>query len=105
MLTDAEIDAAVQEVVLHLRPQRVIVFGSYAKGTATARSDLDLLAIVETTLPAEFRTTNIRPYLPDSLVPLDLIVHTPEEVAELSRDRFSLVSSAVRTGRVVFEAA
>jgi predicted nucleotidyltransferase len=81
------------------------VFGSYAKDTATADSDLDLLAIVETTLPAEFRTTTIRPYLPDSLVPLDLVVHTPEEIAEYRRDPYSLVSSALRHGRVAFEAA
>jgi predicted nucleotidyltransferase len=104
VLTQAEIDEVVQLIVARLRPQRVIVFGSYGKGTATEDSDLDVLAIVETDLPRSERRAGIPAYLPDSLVPLDLLVHTPEEVEEHARDRFSLVSSALRRGRVVHEA-
>jgi uncharacterized protein len=104
MLTEMEIEAAVQEIVSQLRPQMVIVFGSYAKGTATAASDLDLLAIVDTTLPVEARATTVRRWLPGSLVPLDLVVHTPVEIAEYRRDPFSLVSSVLRHGRVAFQA-
>ena len=38
MLTAEEIDALVARVVARVRPEKVIVFGSYAKGTASARS-------------------------------------------------------------------
>ncbi|HEX2085960.1 MAG TPA: nucleotidyltransferase domain-containing protein [Solirubrobacteraceae bacterium] len=104
MLSEAEIDEVVEQIVARLRPQRVIVFGAYGKGTATEDSDLDVMAVVETDLPRAQRASGIPPYLPDSLVRLDLVVHTPEEVEELARDRFSLVSSALRRGRVVYEA-
>lgn len=102
MLTDAEIDTAVRQIVVRLRPRVVYLFGSYAKGSATATSDLDLLAVVDTGLPAPWRAPDAPRYLPDSLVPLDLVVYTPEEMTEYARDPFSLVSSVLRHGRVAF---
>ncbi len=45
MLTSDEITEIVARVAARLRPQKVILFGSYAKGAATARSDLDLFVI------------------------------------------------------------
>ena len=45
MLTPNEIDNLVQRIVGRIQPQKVMIFGSYAKGTATIKSDLDLLVI------------------------------------------------------------
>jgi predicted nucleotidyltransferase len=43
----------LQSVVAHFRPQRVIVFGSVARGEAGADSDLDLLVVVDDDAPPE----------------------------------------------------
>ncbi len=40
--------ALVDKLVAGCQPQRVILFGSHAEGTADAESDIDLLIIKET---------------------------------------------------------
>jgi uncharacterized protein len=41
----------LQSVVAHFRPQRVIVFGSVARGTTGPDSDIDLLVILDDDVP------------------------------------------------------
>ena len=47
MLTPIEIDTLVGRIVARIQPKQVIIFGSYAKGTATIKSDLDIFVIKE----------------------------------------------------------
>lgn len=104
MLSDADIDRLVGRLVAHADPHQVIVFGSYAKGRATAASDLDLLVVLDTDLPSWRRAAALEPVL-CTLLPVDLHVHTPEEVREQSRDRFSFLANVLATGRVAYDAA
>ena len=43
----------LQSVVAHFRPQRVIVFGSLARGTTGPDSDIDLLVILDDDVPSD----------------------------------------------------
>lgn len=43
----------LQSVVAHFRPQRVIVFGSVARGAAGPDSDIDLLVVLDDDAPIE----------------------------------------------------
>lgn len=45
MIIEAQIRQAVEALVDGFRPHRVILFGSHARGTADARSDVDLLVV------------------------------------------------------------
>ena len=45
MVTEEILRLATDRLVEQFRPQRVILFGSQARGTADARSDVDLLVI------------------------------------------------------------
>ena len=103
MLTPNEIDTLVQRIVARIQPQKVIIFGSYAKGMATIKSDLDIFVIKETELPMVHRTDDLKPMLSRVLIPVDVHVYTPEEVEEYGQEPFSFVSSVLRTGEVVFE--
>jgi Predicted nucleotidyltransferases len=102
MLTPQEIDDIVGRVVARLRPERVIVFGSYAKGTATRTSDLDLFVVKDTDLPMAHRGEQLAPVLATTLIPVDVHVYTPEEVTEYAKDEYSFVSSVLSTGRTAF---
>ena len=103
MLTPADIHTLVQRIVSRADPQKVIVFGSYAKGTATPRSDLDLFIIKETELPMANRADALKSILSGTLVAVDIHVYTPEEVAAYGQDRFSFVTSVLSSGKTVFE--
>lgn len=103
MLTQQEIDTLVARIVARLRPQKVILFGSYAKGRATSRSDLDLFIVQETTLPCANRADSVKSLLANMLVPVDIHVYTPVEVEDYSEDPFSFVRSVLASGTTLFE--
>jgi len=44
--TVTKIEGIVQEIVQRFRPRRVLLFGSYASGTPTPDSDIDMLVVV-----------------------------------------------------------
>lgn len=46
MVTQKQIKEATSIIVDALQPQKVYLFGSYAKGNATETSDLDLLIVM-----------------------------------------------------------
>jgi uncharacterized protein len=104
MLKPNEIDKLIRRIVERIQPQKVIIFGSYAKGTATIRSDLDLFVIKETHLPMSHRADDLLPILSGLLIPVDVHVYTSEEVEEYGKEPFSFVNSVLATGKTVFEA-
>ena len=103
MLKEEEIKKMVDRIVSRIQPEKVIVFGSYAKGKATNRSDLDLFIIKDTHLPMSQRDQEIRPFLSNLLIGVDIHVYTPEEVEEYGAEEYSFVHSVMKTGRVVYE--
>lgn len=102
MLTPHEIDTLVHRIVARLQPEKVILFGSYAKGTPTAGSDLDLLVIKETALPMGRRADDLQAMLSHALIPVDVHVYTPEEVEEYGQEPLSFLNSVLRSGKTVF---
>ena len=103
MLTPNEIDNLVQRIVGRIQPQKVMIFGSYAKRTATIKSDLDLLVIKETELPMANRADELKPMLSHALIPVDVHIYTPEEVEEYGKEQYSFVNSILKSAKTVFE--
>ena len=103
MLNQNEINTLVRRIVARINPQKVIIFGSYAKGTATIKSDLDLLVIKDSALPMAIRTNDLKPLLTNCLIPVDVHVYTQEEVDEYGKEPFSFISSVLKSGKIVFE--
>ncbi len=75
----ALIQEATQRLVENFHPERIILFGSRARGTADARSDYDLLVICP--IPGSRRKLMLA--MDRSLrglkIPVDIIVLSPEE--------------------------
>lgn len=104
MITQEEINEIIKEIVKNLRPQKVILFGSYANGTATEESDLDLLIIKDSDLPARLQNRQVRKTLAGLRVPVDVIVKTTEEF-EMYKDIIGTIAyPANKFGKVIYEA-
>jgi len=103
MLTEDEINKLIEKIVQRIRPDKIIVFGSYAKGTATYKSDLDLFVVKDTQLPMKNRNEEIRPIVSNLLVSVDVHVYTPEEVEEYGSEEYSFVHSILKTGKVLYQ--
>ena len=81
MVTRQEIQATCDDIVREFAPLQVILFGSYAYGTPTEDSDVDLLVVMD--IPkSEFtrKAIEIRQRIPYRFG-MDLFVRSPEEIA------------------------
>ena len=103
MLTSEEIDYLVSRIVARVDPQKIIIFGSYAKGTSTTMSDLDILVVKETEMPMARRADELVPILANMLIRVDVHIYTPEELEAYGNEPLSFISSVLRTGQTVFE--
>ena len=97
-----ELRALAGRIGQRLPAATILLFGSHAKGTATARSDVDLFVVLETTLPFRARRSLLEPYLAGLLARVDVHVYTPEEASAAAAEAHSFVASVYKTGVVLF---
>ncbi len=96
-------EVIVQRIVSVVQPERIILFGSRARGAGRLDSDMDLLVIATSELPRYRRAAPIYGILSDILAPMDILVYTPQEVEEWSQVPQAFVTTAVRKGTVLYE--
>jgi predicted nucleotidyltransferase len=86
-----DIESAIREITATIRdgcePERIVVFGSRARGNAGPDSDLDILVIMESDKREVDRIRDVdrlvrRYRLPPYMMPMDILVKTPAEVRE-----------------------
>src|ERR1035438_2197348 len=77
---DRRIEVLRDKIAAFGQPDKIILFGSHARGTAMPDSDVDLLVIGPSDLPRRERQIRFRRALFGSGIPYDLIALTPEEV-------------------------
>jgi predicted nucleotidyltransferase len=83
--------------------ERVILFGSYARGNASADSDVDILVIGPFKGRSVDRSVEIRMKLRPGF-PMDLLVRTPEKVRERTEMGDSFMREILDQGKVLYEA-
>lgn len=95
-----KIDIAMHNMLSVMNPVKVILFGSAARGEASEDSDIDLLIVSETDDTIE---ESIRARLAIGIIgaPVDILVYTPEEFSERSKDKHSVVYNAINEGRLL----
>ena len=106
-VTDALLDEMVHAIVNEVDPEQVILFGSYARGTATGDSDVDLLVIKSEPFENGVLRFNEGIKLYNALsrfdVSKDILVYSRRRV-EYWRDSLNnVVARALRDGRVLYE--
>lgn len=100
--TRVHINRMVQRIVAKFHPQQVILFGSQARGDATADSDVDLLVVMDFEGTARDKRLEIRLALHDILVPKDIIVTRPEDFAWRKDIVGTIEWPAAREGKVLY---
>ena len=94
---------ALLQALQRYQPQRIILFGSTARGEADAESDLDVLVIKETPEPFVQRLETMARLCPPG-VHADILVYTPEELQRMVEDGNPFILRALEEGRVIYEA-
>ena len=102
---EAKIGEMVRRIVERFNPEKIVLFGSFASGTADADSDVDLLVVMPVSTSKRKQAAEIDMLLADVGLPKDVIVVTPEEVEKYRDVVGSIIYPALREGRVLYERA
>lgn len=93
-------------IVSRFDPERVILFGSHARGSAGPDSDVDLLVVLARIEGSRRqKTVEIRVALRGMGLAKDIVVRTPEELEQERNVPGTLGRAAEREGRVLYERA
>ena len=97
-----EINEKVQTIVKKYRPDKIVLFGSHAKGNPSPHSDVDLLVIIATERPTWDLAVEISSSVKHSF-PMDIIVRTPQEVATRLKQGDFFIKNIMENGKVLYE--
>lgn len=101
---DKTLPGAIQRIVSELRPEKIILFGSYAYGNPTPDSDVDLLVIMETKARDVDRYVAVSNLLYPRQFPVDILVKTPKEIeAEKKKRGNFFLREILNKGKVLYE--
>jgi len=107
--TPAESESAIQQAVDRIarrfHPEKIILFGSRARGQGGPDSDADLLVIMAVDGSKRQQAVQMDLALEGIPIPIDLIVVTPEEVEKYRETIGTIIREAVREGKVLYERA
>jgi uncharacterized protein len=104
MAPEEVIDEVRSRLVEKFHPQRIILFGSQAKGTADERSDLDLLVICPIQGSRRALMVAMDRALRGLPIARDILVLTPEEFERDRQIPGTVARPAWREGRILYEA-
>ena len=102
-LNDELIQGIVRRIVETAQPEKVILFGSRARGDARPERDFDVLVIKPSDEPRYRRSVPLYVALADLPVEVEVMVYTPEEVEEWSTVPQAFNTTALREGTTIYE--
>jgi predicted nucleotidyltransferase len=104
MKNQADITAEItRRIVERFHPQRVVLFGSRARGDAREDSDYDVLIVAPSDKEIYQRVAPVYSVLAGMGIAKDLLWFTPEEVADWQNVKPHIISRAMREGKVLYE--
>ena len=103
MIASIQINEIVTRIAERYNPEKIILFGSYAKGNNTEESDLDLILIKETDLPKHKRGIEVRRLFYRLPVPIDFRIYTRQEFNSELNIQNSFLNSALSGSKTLYE--
>ena len=102
MLHPKILKSIVHVIVRYYDPEKIVIFGSYAKENHHQGSDIDLLVIKDTPLPKETRGLELQHLFLDHIIPIDFHFYTNVEFEEERIIPYSFAYSIDLTGKIVY---
>lgn len=97
------INGLVRRIVDAVSPERIILFGSFARGDQSASSDLDVL-VVKACASRRDVAQRIYRALIGTGCPVDVVVVTPEDIDRYRNSPSMVIAPALREGKVIYAA-
>ncbi len=97
------IGVATDRIIESFQPEKIILFGSQARGDASAHSDIDLLVIFQEIGSHHQQAVAIRRILSDFPIANDIVVTTTQEVNEYGHLVGTVLRPALKEGKILYE--
>jgi len=105
MIEEADVQRAVERIVMAARPNRVIVFGSYGRGDADDASDLDIMVVQPDVTDRYAEMVRLRQVVGPIGAGVDVLVYSQREFDRRSSVPGTVLYWARKEGRSLYEAA
>ena len=105
MSGDAVVVAMVRRIAERFAPERIVLFGSRARGDAKEWSDVDLLVVMPDGTDRRKAAIEMRGVVGDLPVAKDIVVTTPDHIARRGHVIGTVLRPALREGKVLYERA
>ena len=102
---DAIVAAMVGRLADRFKPERILLFGSRARGDATEWSDVDLLVVMPDGTDRRETAVEMHVVLGDLPAAKDIVVTTPAHIAQRGHVIGTVLRPALREGTVLYERA
>ncbi len=93
-----------RRIVASVKPRRVLLFGSAARGQITRNSDFDMLVVVSERAHRRRTAQKIYRNLHGSGVAVDIVVATESDLKKYGKRAGTILKTALQEGRVLYEA-
>jgi len=98
-----DIREMVRRIVKQFDPEKIILFGSHARGDAGPDSDVDLLVVMAVEGSVREKIVEIRCLIRDIKTPKDILISRPESYAWRSKTIGTIEYPAATEGKVLYE--
>jgi predicted nucleotidyltransferase len=102
VMTASPLIDRVLEGLMAYGPEKVILFGSFARGDADEFSDIDLIVIKDTDQRFFQRLAEVDAFMPRD-VKADVFVYTPREFQTMIESGNPFIEQALKDGIVLYE--
>ena len=89
--------------LLPYKPERLYLFGSWARREEDELSDMDVVVIKDTSSSFFDRLREISGFLPPEIGRLDILVYTPKEFARMRNEGNAFVEMILEEGSLIYE--
>ncbi|VVB89739.1 Nucleotidyltransferase domain protein [uncultured archaeon] len=97
------LDKAIEIIIRSVDPDKIILFGSCARGDHKKESDYDICVIKKGIFHRRKLAQQIYKFLYGVGAPVDIIVETQERFEELKSNPFMIYKEISTRGKVVYE--
>jgi len=99
---EKQLEKITQKIVHEFKPEKIILFGSYAWGKPGPDSDVDLFVVIDTNQSTRKTARHIDRSLFPRPFPMDLIVYTPAKVRERLKMGDFFIEDVISKGEVLY---
>lgn len=103
--SESAIRQAVDRIATRFHPDKIILYGSQARGQGGPDSDVDLLVVMPINGSKRQQAVQMDLALEGIPIPIDLIVVTPDEVEKYRNVLGTIIREAMQEGKVLYERA